>query len=292
MSRYGPFTPVFDAKKRRGTVYTGVAIGEPPPVHGTATPGAIAVAVTLPTPTLIAESNIEFTEYWDFSNTANWTGALSTGQLPEVGTLAMKQIDAANGMALSTINGLQCAANTGGFLSARGEWGTDASLPAITEPYVLAIVYQISANDGAPHVAIACSPSNSPLASGFTPSINPGAPNASTQASALGNALTLTASTAPSDLNPHAALLVVDGASSELWVDDVLEDSGDLGGCDFDSGKRVVFICDRSADGSGAASGAASVQTKAGEGGLAVGTHPSTAAIHQWFDDVMTKWGV
>lgn len=32
MSRYGPFTPAFDAKKRRGTVYTGVAVGEPPAI--------------------------------------------------------------------------------------------------------------------------------------------------------------------------------------------------------------------------------------------------------------------
>lgn len=58
MSRYGPFTPVFDAKKRRGTVNVGTAIGEPLPVHGTATPGAIAVAVSLPSPQIFTSSTV------------------------------------------------------------------------------------------------------------------------------------------------------------------------------------------------------------------------------------------
>ena len=263
----GPLDPIFDVEKSVGAI----VIGNSYPV------------------TYI--DRVAFDYYWDFSNTANWTGALLTGQNPEVGNLAMKQIDFANGMGLSTINGLTCAANVGGFLSVRGEWGTDASLPTFDPPLALCGTYQRIVSDGNQGVCTAIATYNVPGGSGATPYITTGIPNVGSQV--VGTAVTsLVATTAPADTSPHAVFFVVEDPNSELWVDGVLEATGSVGLGNIVSGRRVTVITSPSADGGGPASGGGIPNSKWGEGGLHIGTHPSATQIINWFTDVMTKWGV
>ncbi len=233
-----------------------------------------------------------WSDYWDFSNTANWGGSVAVGQLAETGSLFMKQIDFPNGMGLSTINGLTAATNTPVFLAGRGEWGTDASVAAITVPYGIGIVYQ--ANDvgtTSSGAVMALSVSNDPSGQ-LKPQINSGDPDSGGQVSVTTGGGSLTSATAPGDYNPHVAFVYVDtGANSKLYVDGVLEATGSLGLGALSAGARVIFIGTNIADGGGATSGQATTGWKVSEGGLSVGV-TTDLMITNWMADMIAKWGI
>lgn len=282
--RFSPHRPIFDPEIERGTIMTGSAIGTE---RTNVNASTITLPISIPTPTVTATSSPDWTNYWDFSNTANWTGSVSTGQNAEVGSLALKQIDASNGMGLSTINGLTCAANTGGFLSGRGEWGTDASLAAVTVPYGIGAVAQRIVGTGAASAQVSALATDNVPTGERKATVRCGGASGSHQGQGTN---TITASTAGSD-DAHVLFLYVDDPNSELWVDGVLEATGDLDLASLSSGARFVIITGRATDGSGPTSGQAEIGWKWGEGGIVVGS-VTTDEIEGWSNDMIAKWGI
>jgi len=239
---------------------------------------------------------MEWTYYWDMSNTAKWTG---TEQQPEVGSLNLKSLDFAMDYN-RTINGLQCIANIGGFASVRREFGTDLALPAISGPYCLGIVYhrqtELTTAFGNDGDMIAIAKNNVP-AGDYTPGLRSGDPYFHGAPEVIyPNAIcfptkTITGTTANALDTTHVGFLLCYGSLSKLYVDGVLEAEGDLGDTNISAGHRIVWITGRDADGTGPTSGWGTTYSKAGEGGLAIGL-PTEPQILSWMNQMMTKWGI